>query len=465
MTSHPSQTIENPFKIPAVFISALLIVQALVLLVSLEFPIEVFAGLIGVVVLFLLFSNLFVGLCVIILMHFLVLRGSEGISIGEVIFALCFFGYLLQWFFHKFFIDRSRLLIMPADFALAGFLMLCVFSIVPAFLQQNEMLKWLRELLPFFTLLLVFPLRELANTPRRMKIIVACFVLLGVAVAIDNLLAYRDAASSVTYLWELKSSRKALNAPMFTGIIIVASAFFVMVRSFRTRMLALMAIVVFTAALVITFTRGYWLATVIGVATFFVLIPVAQKMRMGMYFSVFVLLFAGAVVLFFGDLANFIWDAVGERFLSVGEAGKDLSLLNRMAEAKYVLSQIAINPVVGYGLGKTFKYPAIIPYEFPTWYVHNTILFVWFKVGLPGLLCLLTFAGATFVQGLRVFRMSSNAFSKTLSVGLIACFVALVFVSFSSPQLLERDSALLIALLTGLIQAEWLKLQANHDAA
>lgn len=78
MTSHPSQTIENPFKIPAVFISALLIVQALVLLVSLEFPIEVFAGLIGVVVLFLLFSNLFVGLCVIILMHFLVLRGSDG---------------------------------------------------------------------------------------------------------------------------------------------------------------------------------------------------------------------------------------------------------------------------------------------------------------------------------------------------------------------------------------------------
>ncbi|MFQ5629943.1 MAG: O-antigen ligase family protein [bacterium] len=422
---------------------------------SIEFPLEVFAGIIGACVLFVIFRNTFTGVCTIILMHFLVLRGSEGINIGEVFFAVCFFGFLVSYFFKKFFLKRAKILVDMTGYALAGFLMMCVFSIIPAILNQISLLKWLRELLPFFTLLLIFPLREVANNPRRIKIILACFVLLGVAVAIDNLLAYREAASAVTQLWELKSSRKAFNAPMFTGIVIVASAFFISVKSLKLKLLSLLIIMVFAGALIITFTRGYWLATAIGVFTLFLLIPIRQKLGMGIYFSLLALLFTGTIFLFFGELANFILDAVGERFSTVGSVGKDLSLMNRMAEAEYILSEIAKNPVVGYGLGKMFKFDAIIPYEFPTWYIHNTVLFVWYKVGLLGLLCLVIFASGTFIKGYRVYRNTDDTFTKTLLSGLLACFVALVFVSFSSPQLLERDSALIVAILSALVLAAW----------
>ena len=61
MTSPQPQSLESPFKTPRLFIGGLLLVQALILLVSLEFPLEVFVGLVGVAVVYFLFRNLLTG--------------------------------------------------------------------------------------------------------------------------------------------------------------------------------------------------------------------------------------------------------------------------------------------------------------------------------------------------------------------------------------------------------------------
>lgn len=455
MTSPQPQFFENTMKIPTIFIGGLLLVQVIILLVSLEFPLEVFIALLGLIGFFYLLKNTFAGLCVFILLHFLVLRSTEGINIGEIFFALYFFVFLGIWFFRKIFLKRERILLNYIDYALAGFLLMCVFSIIPALLVGSELLTWFRELVPVLTLLFIFPVRDEVYNTRRAKILMACFLLLCLGIAVSNILNYKELVLQATQSWQLASSRQHFIEPQLMAIVIISGCFFVLAEKARQRWFAFLIMMTFSLTMVVTFTRSIWIGAIIGFAILFLLIPVKFKFRMITYFAFFGFISIAIMVLFFGDLATFIFDQLTRRFLTIGEAGKDLSFLNRVVEAKALIANIEMNPIVGYGLGKSYSFDPIIPGLKTTWYSHNTVLFVWFKVGLVGLISLLIFAGGSLFQAIRLYKTLTDTFSKTLLIGLAACLCALYVVSFTALQFFSKDSSLLGMLIFGMIQAYW----------
>lgn len=447
-----------------VLVLSLLVIELLIIFLSVEFPVEVLLAIVGSYLLYVLARDIFAGLCALVVIHFFVIRGSEQISLPEIFFALCFCVVLGTWFFRKLFVERRPVLADSLDYALAGFLILCVLSFIPAFLFGSSIMKWLRELVPFLTLLLIFPIREQADSPKRIRILIACFLLLSLGVAVDNLFSYKEAVSRVIYAWELLSSRRHFNESLLMAVVIAAGGFLVMAKSAAARWSALLLLTLFAIALTLTFSRGYWVATLAGVFALVVFVPAKLKWRMLTSFGVYVLI---SVVIFFaafGDLATFVLDTIGRRFHTVGQAVQDPSFANRLVEAQAVLAQIKENPIVGYGLGKTYFYDAIIPMEMPTWYVHNTMLFVWYKVGILGLICLLFYFGGIFIRGLQAYRMEKDDFLKPLLLILLACLVGMALVSFSSPQLLEKDSTLLAAMVCGLVQSVWRQQRRRETA-
>ena len=291
MVNSHAQLPSPVFKTPAILIFGLIATQLLILLASIEFPMEVFIVLIGLVGFYYLLKNTFAGLCAFILLHFLVIRSTEGINPGEILFGVYFFAFLAVWFFRKIFIARERILLDAIDYALAGFLLMCVFSIVPALAMRSDPFKWLRELLPFLSLLFIFPMREQFNTQKRVKIVMLCFLLLGAIVAINNLLLYREALSAITYFWEVASSRKHANEPLLMAIVIIAASFLISGRSFRGRIIALSLLLIFTGALAVTFSRGYWAAAFLGLVFLLFRSPAKTKLRLFAYFSIFIFTF------------------------------------------------------------------------------------------------------------------------------------------------------------------------------
>jgi O-antigen ligase len=368
------------------------------------------------------------------------------------------------WFFRKIFLEQQKILHDGIDYAIMGFLGFCTLSIVPAILFGSDPLKWLRELVPFLTLLLIFPIRESAGSRKHIKILLACFLLLSFAMAIDNFLAYKQAAARILYMWELTSFRKVLNAPLFMAVIVVASSFFVLAESKYSRLLALLILTFFGIVLIVSFWRGYWVGAVAGLAAIFWFVNWKYKLRMAIYFGICAIVFAGALFLFFGDLATFLISEVDRRITTVGSATQDLSFANRLVEAQAVIAQIKENPIVGYGLGKTYSYDPLLPIEQPTWYVHNTILFVWYKTGIFGLVCLLTMTGKIFLRCLMTYRTETDVFIKALLIGLLGCIAGMIVVSFSSSQLLEKDSALVASLVIGLVQSRWVHRVRNQGS-
>jgi O-antigen ligase len=90
--------------------------------------------------------------------------------------------------------------------------------------------------------------------------------------------------------------------------------------------------------------------------------------------------------------------------------------------------------------------------EMPTAFVHNTVLFLWFKVGIVGMICLLVFVGGIFLRCFRTFKTEPDVFLKTLLIGLLACLVSMFVLTPSSPQFIDKDSMLVGALICGLTQ-------------
>jgi O-antigen ligase len=444
-----------------VLLLGLVSAELLIIIASLSFPLEVMAAIVGIGVLYFIFKNTFASLCTLVLLHYFVLRGTEQITLPEIFFGLYFCAFLGAWFFRKTFLERQPILIDRLDYALAAFLGFCVLSLIPAVLVGSSLFKWLRELIPYLSLLLVFPIREQTNNPKRVKILIACFLLLGFAIAIDNLFSYKQTVARALQFWQIAASRQTGNTVLFMAIVIVAGGFIVMAGSALGRWVSLFVFTVFAGALIITFARGFWVATLVGLMASFWLLPGDAKRRMVVYLGLSFVAIAGVAFLLFGDLATFIFDAVGKRFQTVGSATRDVSFANRLVEAQAVLAQIKANPIVGYGLGKAYFYEALIPGEMPTTYVHNTVLFVWYKVGLFGMLCLVVFIGGILLRCFRALKSEADAFIKILLIGLIACLVSMIVITPSSPQFIDKDSMLVGALIGGLAQSIWRR-QQNH---
>lgn len=432
---------------------AFILLESVAVLAGLKFPVEVCFAIAGAWGLWYVSKNTFAGICALILLHYFVIRGTKDLSVAEIVFAICFAAVFGVWFFRKSFLQRQPILTEKFDYALVGFFLLCTCSVIPAVLFGSNLMKWLREFIPFLTLLYIFPLREEVNSPKRLAIVVACFVLLCLAVAIDNVLSYKAAVSNIVYAWELLSSRKHANEPLFMAMVVAASSFLIFIKSKTARLTTLTLLALFGITLALTFSRGYWVGAFAGLLTLFWFFPAKLKSRMLIYLGVLGLLLFGIASLFFGELATFVFDTVTRRFTTVGQAGQDLSFLARVAETEAVLSQIKINPIMGYGFGKMYSFDPPIPMEMPTWYVHNTYLFLWYKVGLPALLCLLVFISGIVRSTLRAYKQADSNQARALLLGIVACLAGLAVVSFSSPQMVEKDSALLVTLLCGLAQS------------
>ena len=447
---------ESSFKgvnIPLIYWGFFALTELFSIILAAKFSLVVLGSIIAILYLYYSFKNSFFGLCNIILLHIFILKQSEAITFVEVFFGLYFLVVISGWFFKKIFLKGERILVDNIDYYLFIFLLICVSSIIPAILFNVSLLKWFRELIPLLTYVLFFLVVDLVKEKKQFKIIALCFLLLSLYVAVHNLILYKKSVSSAIQFWQVVASRVTYNEPLFFTIITVAVCILIFSKSLRTKLLMGGIISFFSIALIVTFSRGYWIATLLSVLVVFFIISIRMKLKIIGYSAALVLIGLLIIIFFFGNLGTFIINAIEERFETLGEIRTDISFLNRLVESKAVLSFIKLNPIIGYGLGKTYIFRPLIPREMPTWYVHNGYLYLVFKVGMIGLFFIMAFFLRVIYNGYLVYRGEKDSFYKALTLGIISLFIAMIPLSVSSPQFHAKDSALIIAFGAGIIEA------------
>lgn len=394
----------------------------------------------------------------------LIIDYSEGLQVQEILYGLYFLSFLGYWYLTRVFFYRDRLLRTAEDRAILLFMGYAVLSASWGLVLGARPGNMFGEAMVLAMLGFYFPVKELCmRRPRGAQNLLLLIGWFALFVSVRNLFTFRAGLAEATQLWQIISGRVALNEVLLMMPALGTLGMLLYARRWRQRLWLIGAFLLLTAGLVLTQSRGYWVAFAAGVLALFILVDGRRKLHilalgflgMGSFLLVGFFLFHDFLLLILTGLLN--------RLTSLGSAfTSDLSLINRFYESAAVWKQIKLNPILGYGIGAEYRVFDLILDTTPTkTFIHNGYLGMWFKYGLVGLGLLLFFWGRIIGLAIRLFRMETAPLFLRL-IGLMAAtsLIGEALVANTSTPFQISDATLMIALLGGLVSGILARLQA-----
>lgn len=215
-----------------------------------------------------------------------------------------------------------------------------------------------------------------------------------------------------------------------------------------------------TIGVVLTYNRSYWGSSIISFALLFLFARPRAASRVLRFVLIFLLVLALPFVgIFFSypstgipKTAVAFFDRFGSLF-----AGKALleshSLRWRRVENKYAFQQVADHPLVGIGLGNSYRPSVFGPDDNLTWYIHNGYLWIALNFGVIGALPFFWFYLGFIVRGFRNWKKVESDYFRSLVIGITLGGIAILIATMVVPMFMEWYSIVVISIMIGLSEA------------
>ncbi|HST87444.1 MAG TPA: hypothetical protein VLJ14_03620, partial [Ktedonobacterales bacterium] len=123
------------------------------------------------------------------------------------------------------------------------------------------------------------------------------------------------------------------------------------------------------------------------------------------------------------------------------------------ADLKFTIKQ---SPIIGYGFGKPFLQPVLLPniLDLDPYYLfvpHNTIYWVWMRLGFVGFLALWYIFGSIIVRGCQIARRLRDPYLQLVAVYVVAVTFMEVILAYADYQLFFYRNVIYLGLLCGLL--------------
>lgn len=198
-------------------------------------------------------------------------------------------------------------------------------------------------------------------------------------------------------------------------------------------------------ALLLTFERTFWVATVLALGV--VVLRAGRARRARAVLWMVLIAAAGLVALSTTSPGTLV--TARERLLSIGQYQSDSSLRYRRVESQHVLAQIGYSPWIGSGLAATIwwgrPWELVPPRTYR--YSHNGYLWLVWRIGIPGALILFALLGAAaFWRG----PPRGGPLLAAVRAGAQASLLALLLASVTFPAFNGYGITSTMGLLVGL---------------
>ena len=417
--------------------------------------------LIGLVVAAILFSHPRLNLIVVLAGFVTLTDYNPGLQIIEVVYGMYSLSFLAYWFLSRLFITKQRFIRSHTDRAVLLLLIIITCYIPVAVLFNGNIYGIFAEWIAFVLLSFYFPVKEEIRSNPKGALILLCIVgFIGFYVATRNLLNYRTMLSSATQMWQVARGRVVTNDNLLMVASIYGLVLFTFARTWKQQIISLGGFLLFFSGLILTQSRGYWLAFLLGASVMFLLIDFRHKKRL------ILVAFSGSLALvllasiFLQDIFILVTSGLAERLLSLQTAATaDVSLVNRFRETEAVWERIRVNPILGYGQAVGYPFFDITRGTTDTdAFVHNGYISLWYKYGIIGLGLVLFFWFRSIWNGLRAFKTRLAAPSVRLAglFGATALTAFLLSTLTSNPFFLN-DTLFAFGLLLGIAEGSYQK--------
>jgi O-antigen ligase len=383
----------------------------------------------------------------------LVITQRDGLGPGDVFFALYFVVFVIAWFIPSL-VHGRRLILRTEDAALLIFLVLVPLSLGLTIVWGGRLIEAIPQMFAVLIITLYFPIREACLTYRHGTVVMLA-VLVGVVcfAAIRNLIYYQEIVLAAEHVWQYTRARVYVNDSLMMAGSVVSLVLTLMARRRLHILLFAFLHVCCFFALVMTQSRGFWVAFLVGAFFVFILIDRQRKFRL--------LLLGGTVgavgtivaLVFLSDFLPLIIAGLTDRLGSLGSATTtDLSLVNRFVESQAVLERILLNPIIGHGMGVPFSFHDI------TWnatvtgtFIHSGYLSLWYRFGIWGLGIILFVWARSIFNGTATFRMSRGRLElRAAGLAAAAVLVAYILPAQTSNPFVLIDSLFLMTATMGI---------------
>lgn len=376
------------------------------------------------------------------------LSNPEGITPGQLIFLS--YTILLTFFFLFLPLITGRLkLTTTLDKLFLGFTLMLPYASVLGILNGANLYPAIGELTYFAGVFIYFALRHYLGNETFQKGLFYLVLLVLLYVIVRNAYNYQAIIMQAYVPWQVEKARVASSEVLVLLFTTLCTTAFVYSKNFRLNIAAILFLGIGFLSLVLTQSRGYWLAFILSFTIIFLSVPAEKKVKMLLYFSVILVLILSFAKIYFPDYFTLVFNALILRFQSIATSAQvDISLLERFEESAVVFSKIAVNPIVGYGLGTEYiKFVFFERFHFSTSYIHNGYLAAWYKFGLFGLLLLLSICISIIRNSYKIFIYRSERIHKILGLAILATLGGMLLVNNTSPQFLSFDSILLLTVM------------------
>lgn len=423
---------------------------------------------VGVVTVGVLLRHPDLHLFAVLLASVAVLEHQPGVQPQEVVYGLYVIFFLAIWVVTDLH-GRRTLLASREARLMAGFLILAVALVPMAFLQGGLPHTVVREMTSLTMLGFFFPIRDLCvRRPEAVRTLVGIGLVLSVFVVVRNLLMYQAALGSAERLGELIGRRIIANDHVLAAGTIVGFVFLLHARRLSGAAIATAVFMLNLSGLVLTLSRGFWLATVWGMLFVFVTVSRAHKARMAVVILLASVPVLAIGLLFFGNIMSLFFEGLLERLTSVdGSLTRDVSMLGRVYEARAAFGHIVENPLLGHGAGVPFTFSTILTRtETTTTFIHNGYVYLWYVFGVVGVVLMLALWWRAIWSGWSAYRVSTAPWVVRLAgLGAAASLFAFTLSAMTSNPFFHKDYLLGLAFHMALAYGVRAQVAATHRPA
>jgi len=386
----------------------------------------------------------------LLLSSLLFLENPEGLNTGEIIY----FGFSSLLFLFTFGSDllRGSLTIHSKyDLLLTLLILLLPVGIVLGILNGASPKAAITEITFFLGLMGYFAYRKYFAQAWFRNTLLAVGIIILLFVAIRNLIHYREILFAATVQWEAEKARSAANEILLLIGCLGSISFIIYSGTLVKKIVGILLFVLFLGDLIITQSRGYWLAFFVGtLAIWFIGEKMVKRQIVG-YLFLFLMIATSIGYFYFNDLFLLLFNALSERFstftnLATGQLGA--SLKERILESQTILEKIFHNPIMGYGFGVTYPRYYYLEQAYKIfYYVHNGYLSIWYKLGLAGFVIMVSYSVLVLKDSYTIYKQHLNTVVKLIALTIFGVMAGMLVVNNTSPQYMTFDSLLVMGLM------------------
>jgi hypothetical protein len=342
-----------------------------------------------------------------------------------------------------------------------GFLLCVVWGIVHGLQSGGDYKIMILEVRPFWYLFMGYLLAYNLITQKNQVRALFWLIILGAGVkGLQGTYIYLIALhGSLANAHEIMAHEESF----FFVAVILLFLLFCMHYRYRSQMYAILAVSpVVLIALFANQRRADYLALLVGIGVAVGLVSIIKpqiRKRLAVIAIFSLVLGAGYVLAFandsgaLGEPARAIITVFNPSSTNANDAASDLY---REYENNDLQATLKLDPILGYGFGKEFLQPYVLPniLSLDPYYLyipHNTIYWVWMRLGDIGYVLLWYLFSAAVVRGCQIVRRLRDPHVQVIGIFVVAVTIMEIVVAYADYQLYFYRNVLYVGLLFGVL--------------